>query len=95
MYKFVASPAGNGLDCHRTWEAIYLGVVPIVENNAMNKSFKKLGLPMILIDKEKWSELSKWTPETMEKKFAAEWEKADLSSMWIDFWQKEFDKYLK
>lgn len=95
MYKFVASPAGNGLDCHRTWEAIYLGVVPIVENNTMNKSFKKLGLPMILIDKEKWSELSKWTQETMEKKFAAEWEKADLSSMWIDFWQKEFDKYLK
>jgi hypothetical protein len=27
---FVPSPAGNGLDCHRTWEAVYLGCVPVV-----------------------------------------------------------------
>jgi hypothetical protein len=27
---FVPSPAGNGLDCHRTWEALYLGSVPVV-----------------------------------------------------------------
>lgn len=92
---FVASPAGNGLDCHRTWEAIYLGVVPIVENNRMNKYFKSLGLPMILVDKTKWDTLSSWTPEVMTKKFNSEWEKADTSAMWLDFWQKEFDKFLK
>ena len=27
---FVPSPAGNGIDCHRTWEAMYLGAVPVV-----------------------------------------------------------------
>jgi hypothetical protein len=27
---FAPSPAGNGLDCHRTWEALYLGAVPVV-----------------------------------------------------------------
>jgi hypothetical protein len=27
---FVPSPAGNGIDCHRTWEALYLGAVPVV-----------------------------------------------------------------
>ena len=27
---FVPSPAGNGLDCHRTWEAMYLGAIPVV-----------------------------------------------------------------
>lgn len=27
---FVLSPPGNGLDCHRTWEAIYHGAIPIV-----------------------------------------------------------------
>ena len=27
---FVLSPPGRGLDCHRTWEAIYLGAVPVV-----------------------------------------------------------------
>ena len=28
--KFVLSPPGNGLDCHRTWEALLMGAVPIV-----------------------------------------------------------------
>lgn len=27
---FTLSPPGNGIDCHRTWEAIYLGVVPVL-----------------------------------------------------------------
>ncbi|CAF4740942.1 unnamed protein product, partial [Rotaria sp. Silwood2] len=28
--KFILSPRGNGLDCHRTWEAFLMGAVPIV-----------------------------------------------------------------
>lgn len=28
--QFVVSPPGNGHDCHRTWEAMYCGAVPIV-----------------------------------------------------------------
>jgi len=28
--KFILSPPGNGIDCHRTWEAVYLGAVPVV-----------------------------------------------------------------
>lgn len=29
-FKYVISPPGNGLDCHRTWESLYLGCIPIV-----------------------------------------------------------------
>jgi len=29
-HKFVISPPGNGIDCHRNWEALYLGCIPIV-----------------------------------------------------------------
>lgn len=29
-HKFVFSPEGHGLDCHRTWEAMYLDTVPIM-----------------------------------------------------------------
>ena len=29
-YTFILSPAGIGLDCHRTWEALCLGCIPIV-----------------------------------------------------------------
>ena len=28
--RFVLSPPGNGPDCHRTWEAVYLGAIPVV-----------------------------------------------------------------
>ncbi|CAF4378106.1 unnamed protein product, partial [Adineta steineri] len=30
QYPFWLSPRGNGLDCHRTWEALYLDTIPIV-----------------------------------------------------------------
>ena len=33
---FVVSPKGNGLDCHRTWEAIYCGAVPVVEKGTLS-----------------------------------------------------------
>merc|ERR1712224_729712 len=29
-HKFVISPPGGGYDCHRTWVALALGVVPII-----------------------------------------------------------------
>jgi hypothetical protein len=32
-YKFIVSPPGNGVDCHRTWEALYIGCIPIVIKN--------------------------------------------------------------
>jgi hypothetical protein len=32
-HKFILSPDGNGIDCHRTWEALYLGSIPIVEKS--------------------------------------------------------------
>ena len=28
-WRFTISPPGNGIDCHRTWEALYLGVIPV------------------------------------------------------------------
>lgn len=29
--SFVISPPGNGIDCHRTWEAIYSKAIPVIE----------------------------------------------------------------
>jgi hypothetical protein len=50
--KFVISPPGNGADCHRTWEAIYLGAVPIVLSEYWGYSHWRL--PVITV--EKWSD---------------------------------------
>jgi hypothetical protein len=45
---FVLSPVGNGLDCHRTWEALLLGTVPIVESTTLNSMYKDL--PVLIVD---------------------------------------------
>jgi hypothetical protein len=34
QWRFCVSPPGNGIDCHRTWEALYLGVIPVVVSSA-------------------------------------------------------------
>ena len=51
--KFVLSPPGNGIDCHRTWEAIYLNSIPIVLSRAW--PFKDVSLPVYVV--EDWNEL--------------------------------------
>ncbi len=37
--KFVLSPPGNGLDCHRTWEAMIMGAIPIVLRSTLDPLF--------------------------------------------------------
>jgi hypothetical protein len=54
-YAFVASPPGNGIDCHRTWEAMLLRTVPIVKRSIATEFFRDLGLPMMLLND--WSDL--------------------------------------
>ncbi|CAI4221238.1 unnamed protein product, partial [Auanema sp. JU1783] len=34
--QFVLSPRGNGLDCHRTWESIAMGAIPVVETSTLD-----------------------------------------------------------
>jgi len=41
-HKYVISPPGNGIDCHRTWEALYVGCIPIVIENPIYNSWKDL-----------------------------------------------------
>lgn len=47
-FSFVASPRGNGMDCHRTWEALALGAIPIVRSSALDPLFE--GLPVLVVD---------------------------------------------
>jgi len=61
-YPFVLSAPGNGLDCHRTWELLYLGSIVITKTSSLDRLFE--GLPVVIIDD--WKEvrdkrkLKKW-----------------------------------
>ena len=53
-YAFVASPHGNGLDCHRTWEALILGSIPIVKTSPIDSLFDDL--PVLIVND--WSDVT-------------------------------------
>ena len=56
-YSFVASPRGLGTDTHRTWEALYLGVIPIVRRSPISELYS--GLPVIEL--KEWGDLDRAT----------------------------------
>lgn len=74
-YSFVASPAGNGVDCHRTWEALYAGATPIVERSFGMEYFKSLGLDIVVIDS--WDAIE-----------APQERKEDNPSLFFDYWKQ-------
>ena len=45
-YKFVVSPEGNGIDCHRHYETLLTGGIPIVEHNPLIEA-KYKGCPIL------------------------------------------------
>lgn len=47
-YKFVVSPRGAGEDCHRTWEALYIGCIPIVLSSNLDELYKDL--PILVVE---------------------------------------------
>lgn len=52
-HEFVVSPPGNGIDCHRTWEVLLMGSIPIVLTSCLDPLF--YGLPVIILND--WNEL--------------------------------------
>ena len=53
-YSFILSPFGNGMDCHRTWEALCLGCIPIVKAPDFTKMFENL--PVLIVNN--WNEVN-------------------------------------
>lgn len=47
--KFAICPVGNGVDTHRFWECILLGVIPVVENNILINKLKPF-YKMVILD---------------------------------------------
>jgi hypothetical protein len=45
-HKFIISPEGNGIDCHRHYEALMAGCIPILEDNPQIRE-KYAGCPIL------------------------------------------------
>lgn len=79
--KFCFSPRGNGIDCHRTWEALYLRTIPIIKKEFFVEEFKDL--PILFIDN--WQEI---TEEFLLKKYHEFSNmKFNLEKLKMSFWR--------
>ena len=80
---FVLSPPGNGVDCHRTWEAIYLGAVPVVLEGSLAPSLIS-NLPILAV--KSFSELLRRSDSELRETYLSlvsrSWERA-LMPYWI------------
>ena len=83
-HSFVMSPHGNGLDCHRTWEALVLGNIPIVKTSPINSVYENL--PVIIVSD--WSEITlsnlyKWKKDVISQSY-------NMEKLTTTYWRKQF-----
>lgn len=85
-YKFILSPPGNGLDTHRTWEAMYLGVVPIVKDSIAMRSYEALGIPLWILGS--WEELASITEQDLESRYEELMPRFSAPVLFMDYWRR-------
>lgn len=89
-YKFIISPEGNGIDCHRHYEALMAGCIPIIEDNELIKE-KYKGCP-ILYTKD-YSEITK---DYLEEKYNEMIDKEyDFSRLLLSSFDEETRRQIK
>ena len=89
-YKFVVSPEGNGMDCHRHYEALMAGCIPIIERNPLIE-LKYRGCPVLYT-----TDYSEISDAYLEKIYAdyleREW---DFSCLFMSYYDEETQNNIK
>tara|TARA_R100000995_G_scaffold81285_1_gene53964 strand:+ start:331 stop:1179 length:849 start_codon:yes stop_codon:yes gene_type:complete len=85
---FTLSPDGNGKDCHKTWEAIYMRSIPIVTNSYFATTFQNLGIPIFTIDD--WRDFNHLN--LTEKLYDETWGDFDPSSLDFSLFTEDEDE---
>ena len=79
--KFVLSPPGNGIDCHRTWEAFYHRTIPVIEKKYYLFSNHKL--PVLLVDDIE--EFFLMSPDKMNEVYSSIMS-SNYPAIFFDYW---------
>lgn len=85
-HVFVLSPSGNGLDCHRTWEALYLGLFPVCKLNPAMRYFGQN--PILFVDD--WSSVTfAALMNGYRELFHHNW---NIEKMYPEYWQERINQ---
>lgn len=89
-YKFIISPEGNGVDCHRHYEALLAGCIPIVEDHpGIRRKYE--GCP-ILYTKD-YSEISEeYLNRIWEEYYDRTW---DFSRLFLSYYDEVTQEEIK
>lgn len=82
-YQFVISPRGKGIDCFRTWQALHVGTIPIVESSTINDLYKDL--PIVVVDK--WENLSEKMLRQHLRRFEKNWNTMRWEKLTNKYWR--------
>ena len=82
--KFCICPEGNGPDCHRLWESLYLNVIPICVRSVFIEIISK-DFPIYIIDK--WDDLT--IDNDLYNSYETYIEKLDIKKLNFDFWKEK------
>ena len=89
QYKFAICPDGNGVDTHRAWECLYLGVIPIISESVQMSFFSDLP---ILYLKNFDNVTPKFLDDIYEEKFKDK--NFNLEKLDISYWKNKIKKDL-
>lgn len=99
-YKFWLAPRGNGLATHRTWEAMMLGMVPVMTHSLLDRAlFGEDGadaddLPILLVDR--WEDV---TDELLEREASGRFRNENMRKRFPrrrltrEFWVDEVQQF--
>jgi hypothetical protein len=85
-YAFVASPFGYGIDCHRTWEALALGCIPIIKRSGLATLFD--GMPVLVVNE--WKDITEELLQSTLRMYADQksWEHPKMR---LEYWVRQIN----
>lgn len=83
-HPYVLSPPGSGPDCHRHWEAMLLGSIPIVKRSLFTPLLD--GFPCLQVDH--WGQVGRGFLMDNYKKLRRRFNSPLMEQMWFEYWQK-------
>jgi len=86
-YAFVLSPRGNGHDCHRTWEALLLGCIPIVKTSPMDSLYDDL--PVLCVSS--WSDISESLLANTIEKYRHQ--SFSINKLTLTYWMEKIQSF--
>ena len=88
-YAFVISPHGGGFDCHRTWEALALGCIPIVKTSKIDILYDEL--PVLIVNN--WSDITQELLQNTIELYKTR--KYNYDKLTLEFWKNKIQEFIK